>query len=261
MTYTQSSSSKYNTFKEKITEIVKDQYGHTRGEGMIEPICFIGVVADPLQWKSYFNKQKEISAVYEKIKEAAKRKDMPCPTQEEFVASHLAVQGLPLGFFFNEEKDIFKDEATAHSFGNFKKDMAVKEIKSMIKSINEKQFGHVCFTAFVSEVMVASSATNTIPQNMDKEAFHKYMEKIDREGGLKNVEGTEDKVIIIFESKHRSDIITFDLLLNEDSKYCELINDENNMGLPKDEILNSLRMGTTGRFVDLLGKKDGFSIN
>jgi len=261
MTYTQSNPSKYNTFKEKIIEIVKDQYGNTRGSGMIEPICFIGVTADPLNWKSYFNASEELKTIYEKVKKGAEIKNMRCPTEEEFVSSHLAVQGLPLGMFFNEDPDMFKDPGVARSFGNFKKEMAVKEIKAMIQSINEKKDAHVCFTAFVSEVMVASTATKTIPQNLDKKAFNKYMEKIDREGGLKNLEGTEDKVIILFESEYKSDITTFDLLLNEDSEYCELINEGENMGLPKDDILNSLKNGATGRFVDLLGEKKGFSIN
>ena len=191
-------------------------------------------------------------------KKPLSKKGKPCPTPEEFVASHLAVMGLPLGIYFNDDPDMFKDDKVRYNFLAFKKDMAVKEIKSMIKKVNSKKESHVCYTAFVSEVFVASAAKH---QAASQAEFEAIMQDIEEKGGLKNVEGAEDKVMIMFESEHKSDLLTFDILLNEDSEYCELLNPQENMGFKDDEILNSLKNSATGRFANLLGEKQGFSIN
>lgn len=265
MTYTQSSPSKYEIFKNKITDLVKQQYGATRGTGMLEPICFIGISVDPLHWKTYFNEQIGLRNIYKDLEIITKKKGKPCPSKEEFMVNQLSVMGIPLGVFFNDDPDLFKEENIRESFLQFKKDMAVKEIKEAIEKINNKKESHVSFTAFVSEVFVAAikleDAEKIGGKPVNEEDYEAALEEYRKAGGVKNMPGAEDKVIIMFESEYKADIITFDLLLNEDSEYCELINEKENMGFSKDEIFLSLQQSATGRFSNLMGEKKGFSKN
>jgi len=265
MTYTQSNPSRYELFKNKIIDMVKQQYGAIRGAGMLEPICFIGISADPLHWKTYFDDQNDLQDLYKKLKKIAKKEGKPYPSVEEFVASQLSVLGVPLGVFFNDDPNLFQKQNVRESFLQFKKDMAVKEIKGVINKINDKKDSHVSFTAFVSEVFVAAvkkeDAEMIGGKPVNEKDYEAALEAYRKAGGVKNMPGAEDKVIIMFESEYNADIITFDLLLNEDSEYCELINEKENMGFTKDEMFLSLKSSATGRFADLMGEKKGFSQN
>jgi len=246
---------RFKNFQNEIINLTKQQYSENRGTGLQEPIVFIAIEADYTDPKKYWNKMPQVKKQYDMLCEKIKEHGDTPPSETKFLSSHLTIVGMPLGPFFNDDEPFKGDDKKNYDFLQFKKAEGRKCISKMVEKM-EEEHGNVKYSAFISEAWMTSMKKEDLPkeaQNNRKNATEHISKLMEEALGVKNMPERKEKVIITFEKRMASQTVMFDLLLNEESKFCELINEER---LPSSSEPNG------GTFSGIIHKENtGFGIN
>ncbi len=236
MEYNNNNVDRFEEFKKQVIDIVSKQYEEERCKGLIEPIVFMGIEPQPTKVNEYFEAMKPAREQYKRYCNRMKQCNESPESKQEFLKHHMTVMGLPLGLFFSGAPESL-NERDEYEFINYKKDMAVKLIKSSIEDVAKSGIMQVKYFVFVSEAFmhVASKLSEEQKLRMATELDYKMehskeiMDKVNERNGIQNMVKNgeieaEDRVIFMFETRFKNQMVTFEMIMNEETNYCELIN-------------------------------------
>jgi len=213
MTYTpRTSNAQFDEFKKAIYGIVEEMYNATRGKGLVEPIAFVGILPGP-----DLSKFKAIPSVKNMIKNIIKNEGPDAePKIDKLILNQVAIMGCPLGGFFSVPDDVAQQA----------KEAAARMIKNVIAQLSEDDKAIPVFYAFVSEAFL-KVCTMSEQDKIDLATGRIGKEEAAMRG-VGNIRpsqdpASEEKVIIMFETRYSTTMTTYDLLLDEDIQFCELI--------------------------------------
>lgn len=210
---------KYEKFKEGVIEMVKENFNGEMHD--IEPIVFLGVKQEVLSFLIKENMKNDCDC--EKCK--ANRKLAESINPDEINES---IHIIPI-FISNE---LAAGSKLSETFGemaiNHAKEMVNKKVHGVIEELNKVIFNGVQYSAHVAEAYLVEHKFTEKDQSLQNMGKPSSLDDIEKEivenGGVRNHPNAKEKAIIVLETMHFSEVVTFDMLRSKEANYQELTN-------------------------------------
>lgn len=199
----------YEHFKNGMISLVEMNFSEPGANP--PPSVFLGVRKSALEKK--LNKVKEEGKV-DKYKIERMSEDLVEDNDNKIHTLHI-----DLGMFFMDHGNDFMNAVS--------KDAAQRMVKDAISSMQKEDINSVMFMCFISEAFMTEIPTDKIsPQHLKmieqheiqpEELIAKYYPQF-----MDNLK--KDKVVLMFETSTFSEVVSFDVLQNEERTFKELIN-------------------------------------
>lgn len=211
---------KYEEFKKGVIELLKLNFNGKVHP--LEPIVFLGVKQEVLE---HFMKEKLNSECDCESCKANKEMMMSINPEDTKDKIHI----LPIMISNELEFGIKMSAVFGEMAVDSAKEIIDKKVHGVIEQLNKITYNAVQYSAHISEAYLVEHKFTEKDQALQNMGMPNALDDIEKQlkesGGVKNHPESKEKAIIVLETLHFSELVTFDMLRSEGSDYQELINE------------------------------------